>query len=360
MEQLVQAWIDCRRHKRQTNSAQIYEANIEHNLCRLRERLLDGSYRPGRSVCFVVTHPRPREVWAATFEDRIVHHLLYNEIGPRFEAGFIANTAACITGRGTLYAAQRLERDVRSVTHNWSRPAFYLKGDLANFFVNIDKHVLRRQLHAKIRAAWWRLLTDTVLMHDPRSDFEFHGDRALMRLVPPHKRLLEAPADTGLPIGNLSSQFFANVLLNALDQHAKHQLRSRWYGRYVDDFYLLHESPEWLNEALTDITAWLPQNLHCRLNPAKTILQPVDRGVDFVGQVVKPWRRSTRRRVVATAVRRIETIPAEQVHQVGNSYLGLVRQSGHSHNEQAKVARALLKRGHAVAGDLTKAFRRTA
>lgn len=358
MGELVAAWLDCRRSKRQSTSAQAFEAHAEHNLCRLRERLLDGSYAPGRSICFVVTHPKPREVWAASFEDRIVHHLLYNRIGPRFEAGFIANSSACIAGRGTLYAARRLEHDVRSVTQNWSQRAFYLKADLANFFVAIDKAVLLEQLRARLSEPWWMALATTVLMHDPRNDFELRGSAHLLERVPPHKRLLNAPAHTGLPIGNLSSQFFANVLLNALDQHAKHRIRARYYGRYVDDFYLLHESTDWLKAALADITAFLPARLHCKLNPAKTVLEPLDRGVDFVGQVIRPWRRTTRRRTVAKAISRIETMPAADLYQAGNSYLGLVRQASHSHQEQAAIARALLKRGHPVNGDLTKIFER--
>jgi RNA-directed DNA polymerase len=357
-ELLVQAWLDCRQAKRHSTSAQAFEADVEANICRLRDRLLDRSYRPGRSICFVVTHPRPREVWAASFEDRIVHHLLYNAIGPRFEASFIANSSACIEGRGTLYAAQRLEHDVRSVSHNWSRPAWYLKGDLANFFVSIDKRILLQLLQAKVPEPFWRWLTDTVLLHDPRSDYDLRCSPSLLQLVPPHKRLLNAGADIGLPIGNLSSQFFANVYLNVLDQHVKHRLRSRYYGRYVDDFYLLHESPQWLNEALTEISAFLPKRLHVRLNPSKTILQPVARGVDFVGQVVLPWRRTTRRRTLQAALQRLETIPADAVYRAGNSYFGLVRQASHSHIEQAAIARAMLKRGHGVDGAMTRAFRR--
>lgn len=103
-----------------------------------------------------MTKPKPREVWAADFRDRVVHHLVYNRIAPRFHASFIANSCACIPGRGTLYAASRLEHDVRSVTANWARPAHYLKCDLANFFVAIDKATLRDQLARKVPAGWWR------------------------------------------------------------------------------------------------------------------------------------------------------------------------------------------------------------
>lgn len=246
-EDVVVADLDCRKSKRNTPSALAYEWHQERNNYDLWRELVEGTYRPGRSICFVVTHPKPREVWAADFRDRIVHHLLYNRIGPRFEHSFIANSCACIKGRGTLYAVRRLEHDVRSITQNWSRRAYYLKLDLANFFVSIPKPILMQQLAAKIQEPFWLQLAETILMHDPRLDYKFRGDPSTIELVPPHKRLGNQPADRGLPIGNLSSQFFANVFLNTLDQFVKHHLRSKHYVRYVDDFVLLHESPTYLD-----------------------------------------------------------------------------------------------------------------
>ena len=176
--------------------------------------------------------------------------------------------------------------------------------------------------------------------------------------MPPHKQLTNQPSHLGLPIGNLSSQFFANVYLNALDQRVKHQIGARRYVRHVDDFILLHESPQWLNAALADIDAFLPEVLHARLNPSKTILQPVDRGVDFVGHVIKPWHTRTRRRTFHDAVNRIQTMPAERVYQAANSYFGLLRQATASHADRAELAGAVLKRGHPVNKQFTKAFRR--
>ena len=356
--ELVQAYLDCRRHKRGTASALRFEAHLERHLVDLHEELCSGRYRPGRSICFVITRPKVREVWAADFRDRIVHHLLYNRIAPRFIARFDAGSSACIPGRGTLYAAKRVERDVRSVSRNWPRPAWYLKMDLANFFVAIDKRVLLAQLARQVLDPWWMWLTTTVLMHDPRTDVDVRGSAALLARVPPHKSLFNAPADTGLPIGNLSSQFFANVHLNDLDQFVKHQVRGRYYTRYVDDFVLLHTSPQWLGAARERIEAWLPEHLHAHVNPRKTILQPVARGVDMVGQIIKPWRRIARRRTLHQALQRLADMPADQVHAAGNSYLGLVRQATHSHHDQALLARLLLDRGHAVAGDLSKIYRR--
>ncbi|ADV01304.1 RNA-directed DNA polymerase [Alicycliphilus denitrificans] len=358
---LLQAYINCRRGKRNSASALEFEMRLERNLCDLYDELVSGAYQPGRSICFPITRPKPREVWAASFRDRIVHWLLYSHIAPRFHAAFVADSCACIPGRGTLYGAQRLERHVRSCTRNWARPAHYLKCDLANFFVSIDKHVLRERIAARVHEPWWMALADTILFHDPRQDVEVRGCASDLRRVPPHKSLFNAPDDTGLPIGNLSSQFFANVLLDALDQRVKHRLRAPYYIRYVDDFVLLHPSRTWLTAAHHDIETWLPEQLRLQLNPRKTIRQPVDRGLDFVGQVISPWRRTTRRRTLASALQRIEQMPADALLAAGNSYLGLVRQATHSHTERAALCRALLKRGHAVEGmHLSKVFRKAA
>jgi retron-type reverse transcriptase len=352
----VAAYLDCRRNKRNSITAITFEQRLEHNLCRLYEDLVAGQYQPGRSICFVVVRPKPREVWAADFRDRVVHHLLYNHIAPRFHARFIAATCACIPGRGTLFAAQRLEHDVRSITRNWSRPAFYLKCDLANFFVAIDKRILFEQLAKHVSEPWWLRLAQTILFHDPRANVDMRCPPALMHLVPPHKSLFNAPADTGLPIGNLSSQFFANVYLDVLDQHVKHQLHARHYVRYVDDFILLHESPRWLSEALDDVAAFLPARLNAHLNPRKTILQPVDRGIDFVGQVIKPWSRTTRRSTVQRAIARLEHVPEADFVQIANSYFGLLTQAGDSHHDRGRFARAVLRRGHCVNQRLTQTY----
>ena len=345
-EALVEAYFDCRRTKRNTKSALAFEADLERNLVGLFDELHAGTYRPGPSICFVITRPKPREVWAAGFRDRIVHHLLYNRVGPRFENAFIADSCACIRGRGTLYAARRLEAKVRSVTQNWSRPAHYLKCDVANFFVTIDKRILWERLERRIPEPWWRDLAELVLFHDPRTDVRLRSGEARLALIPPAKSLFSQPAHLGLPIGNLSSQFFANVHMDALDQFAKHVLRARHYIRYVDDFVLLHESRAWLQAAHDEIEAFVARELHLRLNPRKTILQPVERGIDFVGQVAKPWRRQLRRKTVRAAMARLGEVPGEDLWQTANSYFGLLRQATASHGDRARLAKAVRARGH--------------
>jgi len=356
--ELVQAYFDCRKHKRNSESALAFELNLERNLFDLYTDIKSGTYLPGKSICFVITRPKPREVWAADFRDRIVHHLFYNHVSPRFYASFIADSCACIPERGTLYAVKRLEKKIRSATQNWSKPTFYLKGDLANFFVAIDKNVLHKQLAKKIHEPWWLSLADLILFHDPRKNYELRGEATKLNLVPEHKRLAEQPSHLGLPIGNLSSQFFANVYLNDLDQFIKHKIGAKHYVRYVDDFILLHESPQWLNAALIEINAFLQDKLNARLNPKKTILQPVDRGVDFVGQVIKPWNRYTRKRTVNEAVSRINATKKDKLFEVANSYFGLIGQASSSHQDRATIANVMRGKGYCVNKDLTKIYRK--
>lgn len=355
--ELERAYHDCRKNKTNKPSTLAFASDAERNLQALYIELQNGSYRPGRSICFIITHPKPREVWAADFRDRIVHHLFYNRVSPRFYASFIADSCACIPGRGTLYAAQRVESKIRSITENWSKPASYLKCDLANFFVGIDKGILWPHIAKRIPETWWLWLAGVILFHDPRQDYELRGVQALLKLVPPHKRLTNQPAHLGLPIGNLSSQFFANIFLDVLDQHVKHKIKARHYVRYVDDFVLIHDSPAWLRAALIEIEDFLPRVLGARLNPTKTILQPVDRGVDFVGHVIKPWHTSARRRTVRQAVARIGALDAGSVYHAANSYFGLFRQASSGHADRVRLAHAVLARGHAVDGTLTKAYR---
>jgi hypothetical protein len=176
--------------------------------------------------------------------------------------------------------------------------------------------------------------------------------------VPPHKRLLNAPADTGLPIGNLSSQFFANVLLNVLDQHVKHQLQGallRPLRRRLLPARRGSAAPEWARtRTSTALAAGAPA---LPPEPAQDGPAAVDRGIDFVGHVIKPWRRTTRPRTVARAIERLRTMDRADVFTAGNSYLGLVGQASHPHRERARIAKVLLKRGHVAKGDFSKIYR---
>ncbi len=132
---------------------------------------------------------------------------------------------------------------------------------------------------------------------------------------------------------------------------------ARHYARYVDDMVLIHESPQWLNAARSEIEAFIERTLGLRLNPAKTILQPVERGVDFVGHVIKPWRRTIRPRTVNAALSRLSRIGGDNLYTTANSYFGLFRQATRSHTDRARLANLLRQRGRSVDHRLTKSYR---
>jgi RNA-directed DNA polymerase len=350
--QLFEAYYDCRKRKRNTESASEFEIDLEDNLMALFGELRSGSWEPAPASVFVVKRPKPREVWAAAFRDRIVHHLVYRAVGPLFERAFIHDTCASIKGRGTLYAADRLYGHLRSATQSWSVPTFYLKADIANFFGSIDQGILFDKLARRIRDATMLDLCRKLVFQDVRRDAVVRCPDADLRLVAPHKSLFRGKQGIGLPIGNLSSQFFANVYLDALDQMVKRKLRFTHYVRYVDDFAIIDPSPRTLLGA-ADAVSDLLGELGMRLAESKTYVAPVEKGIDFVGHVLRPWRRSARAGVHRAALKRLETAPADQLPIQTNSYLGLYKHVG-SRTQITEIARIAHRRGLRLDRGLTR------
>jgi RNA-directed DNA polymerase len=303
----------CRRNKRNTRNALAFEADAEANLLTLREELRTHTYRPGRSICFVTAGPKPREVFAADFRDRIVHHLLVGWQEPVFEPRFVHDSYACRRGKGTLAASDRLMTFLRRATANGRRPAWALKLDVASFFPSIDKGILYAIIAARIRDPEVLWLTRAVLFHDPTTDYRFRslrrgapGPGSDRYPVPAAKSLFGKGGERGLPIGNLTSQFWGNVYLDELDQWVKRTLRCRHYLRYVDDMVLLSPDPAVLVQWRAAIEAFLRERLGLRLRADSPEPFPVSRGVDFVGW--KTWwnRRVPRRRTLESLRRRLE------------------------------------------------------
>jgi len=307
-EELVEAYFDCRRNKRTTHSALDFEMNLEENLLQLYHELRTGTYEIGKSICFVVKIPRVREIWAANFRDRIVHHLIYNRMSPKWNRRFSADSCACIPGRGTLYGATRLEKHIRSFTNNWEKDYWYLKCDLSNFFVSIKKDVLWSLMEPSIEDGWLKDITKLVLYSDPTKNFTLNSRDWEAELVPERKRLCLAGENTGLPIGNLTSQFFANILLNELDKFAKHTLKAKKYIRYVDDCIILAEDKETLIEMKAKMDEFV-KTIGLSFNPKKCFIHKINRGVSFVGQTVYPHRRVPLKNTVDKCIEKAITSP---------------------------------------------------
>ena len=336
IEAVFDAYFDCRKTKRNSVNQLRFEADLESNLVSLYRDLVSGDYKIGRSIAFVIAHPKIREVWAADFRDRVVHHIIYNAIFDRFYRRFIRDCYACIPGRGTHDGMRRVSSFARSITHNWTRPAYCLKADVANFFNSIDRQTVINLAERHVPEQWLRTLIRQVTLHDPRTDFVMRSPRSLFARVPRHKSLLHAPDGKGLPIGNLTSQFFANLYMNELDQYVKHGLKAPYYGRYVDDMVLFHEDPDILNMWYRQMDDFLRSRLGLHLHPNKKHLNYADAGIDFTGFIIKPGRTYLRQTTVSGCKQKIrawehngspvDAASLEKVSHSLNSYLGMLRQ----------------------------------
>lgn len=298
LENIYRAYRRCRRRKRGTINALIFEQNLEENIVSLHEELTAGTYCPGPSLAFLVEKPKRREIFAADFRDRVVHHLLVGHLEPAWERRFIHDSYACRKGRGTHKGVERLRSFTRKVTANGTRGAWYLQLDVQGFFVMLDRQILYRRLLAYESDPAVRWLIQVILFREPAGDCRFRSaKRGVFENLPAHKTLFKARNGCGLPIGNLTSQFFANVYLDALDQFIKRGLSVKYYVRYCDDMVLLSANKEELEEWEERIKAFLADRLRLQLNERRR-LRPVSDGIDFLGYIVRPDYLLVRRRVV--------------------------------------------------------------
>jgi retron-type reverse transcriptase len=311
-EQLWRNYHTCRRNKRNTVNALRFEIDAEAKLLDLQQELRAHTYKPGRSICFVTDGPKPREVFAADFRDRVVHHLLVHHQERVFEPRFIHDSYACRLGKGTLAASDRLMQFLRRITCNGRRPAWALKLDVAGFFSSIDKRTLYGIIAQHVRDPELLWLTRTILFHDPTRDYRFRsldpaapGPQTAGYPIPWRKSLFGKDNERGLPIGNLTSQFWANVYLNELDQFVKRTLRCRYYIRYVDDLILLDPEPDTLSRWRDTIEAFLDARLKLRLREAEVAPQPAGGGIDFVGWTTYWNHRRPRAQTLATCEGRL-------------------------------------------------------
>jgi RNA-directed DNA polymerase len=314
-ENLYRQYLRCRRHKRNTHNALRFEARLEDNLVRLREELEGRTYHPSRSVCFVVKQPKFREIFAADFRDRVVHHVLVDVLERVWEPIFLHDSYACRKGKGTHRAVKQLQQFMRRVTHNGTKPGFALQLDIRGFFFHIDKERLFRIIAKRIQDEALLWLARTIIFHDCTEGAVYKTDRRLWRHIPPHKTLFGTENRRGLPIGNLTSQFFSNVYLNELDQFVKHHLKARHYLRYSDDFVLVHEDPAQLLAWREEIQAFLAERLRLSLTDPAATPQTIRNGVDFLGYIVRPDYLLVRRRVVHRLKARLARYESRLVRQ---------------------------------------------
>ena len=327
------AYKEARRHKRRKEYQLAFEMNLESELVSLRDAIWSRSWRPGVSSCFIIHDPKMREVFAAQFRDRVVHHLLYRYIAPFLEPGFIRDSYSCIKGRGSHDGIVRLHEKIRSVSRNWSRPCYILKLDIQGYFMHIGRErlltICRQSLEAfrdRMDYPLVKYLLSVIVRDNPVEHCRRVGGWDEWEALPPSKSLFCSPPGCGLPIGNLTSQLFSNVYLNVFDQYMVSLVGEGHYGRYVDDAYVVGESSAALRRVIPLAAGFLEKRLGLTLSRNKRAVYSAYRGVAFLGAYLKPFRRYVANSSLSRMEKKLFRVPslssAERFHSV-NSFLGL-------------------------------------
>ena len=353
LEEVFEAYHSCRRYKRNKASALAFEVDLEANLIELWLELNSGGWKPGPSTVFIVEKPVKREIFAAGFRDRVVHHVLINRLNPYFEKTFIHDSYACRVGKGTHFGIERVKRFICQCSANHTRDAWVLKLDIRGFFMHISRPLLVGLLEDFLGRVYPQsdrehilALCRALVLNDPLFGCLRRSPPELWDDLPPEKSLFGVSSDQGLPIGNLTSQVFANFYLDGLDHFCKHELGLRYYGRYVDDLVIVHESREFLSSIIPLIREWLASKRYLDLHPRKTRLQHCAKGVPFLGVYILPGRvyPGTRVRANFTASMVLHNAVVEHrpptsaevtaFRSSANSYLGIL---GHSESWRFRV-----------------------
>lgn len=298
-EELYDAYIDCLKHKKSTENAFKYMLHEKENLFNLYNELIHNKYVIGRSISFIVTYPKPREVFAADFKDRIVHHLVIKKILPYVEKySFIDNSYSCRVGKGTLYGIESVKQMIKECSNNYTEDCYILKCDLKSFFMSIDKRILYDKLYKFIKDHnifpndesfnFYINLFKLIIFNCPQKNCVIKGDKSLWKQLPKDKSLFYCDEYHGLPIGNLTSQIFANFFLSDFDHYIVDKFK--YYGRYVDDFVIISKDKKALADEIPLIQKFLSEKLHVQLHPKKIYLQHFSKGVSFIGGIIKPNR----------------------------------------------------------------------
>lgn len=323
---LYTAWCACQKRKSGKTAAQKYEMHLLDHLWHTLQRLQSGTYQATASYSFVTTKPKLREIHAATFGDRVVHHFLVPRLEKIWEPWFIHDVYSNRKNKGIHKAVKRCQQFMRKDNANT-----YLQLDIQNFFYSINQAKLLALIEKGLNktltqkqpkltrpeADFYAFLCQTFIQADFHKTHDLNPHLSLK--VPLHKQLVKQPKGQGLPIGNLTSQFFANVYLNELDQFIKHQLKCPYYLRFVDDFILMADTPQQLLNWQSQIEAFLHSQLSLTLKPKKT-LKPIHQGADFLGYIIRPHYLLVRKRVVGNLKAKLNAFE-KQLIQTQNQHI---------------------------------------
>ncbi len=274
------AYNKARKCKRYRKEVLEFEGNREENLIRAISDLKNLSYNPGKYKVFKVWEPKERIIMALPFYDRVIQHMIVNLIEPIFEERFIYHSYACRKGKGSHKASDQLMRWLYNLEVVEGKSVYVLKCDIHHYFQSVDHKILMNEIRKYIKDQDLLSILDTIIAHNGIF-----------------------PDGVGIPVGNLTSQLFANVYLNKVDVFAKHSLRAKYYMRYMDDFIIVSDDLAQLREWKERIEVFLAEELKLTFNPKTTIVYAKN-GVDFVGY--RHWNST--KKVRKGAIRRLRRL----------------------------------------------------
>lgn len=318
IENLFQAWNGFKKGKRNKKDVQFFERNLEDNLFKLYNQLLNKTYNHSNYTAFNIYDPKFRHIHKAMVKDRIVHHALVSIIEPLFDKTFVYDSYSCRKGKGLHRAMKRLFLFTRKVSKNYTDSCFILKLDIKKFFATVDHQILMGLLQRKIHDQDLRWLLSNIIE-------SFHSEYGIGK---------------GIPIGNLTSQIFANVYLDKLDKFVKEDLSIKYYIRYADDFAIPAKDSVLLDNLVLKINNFLQTELKLSLHKDKIIIRKLSQGIDFLGYIILPHyilpRTKTKRRIFKKLTQKVNSSKFEQSLQ---SYLGYL-----GHAESFKLKQQILKK----------------
>lgn len=349
---LFVAYYDARHNKRNTLNQLIFEEHMEENLFQLYDELIADTYTISPSICFIIKDPVKREIFASSFRDRVVHHLIYNYLYDHLDRHFIYDSYSCRKRKWTHFGIKRLDHFIRSCSANYSKEAYILKLDIKWFFMHIDKDLLKQFLKKQYSAidSRYRALIVKIIDHDPTKNYSFYGDIADYDDLPHDKSLFWTPEWIWLPIGNLTSQLFANVYLDTFDKRMKYTLWLKRYGRYVDDFVIVHHDKNMLKQLVPRIKERLQESCKLTLHPKKIYLQHYTKWVTFLWSHIKPYRIYIKKSTIGNAKKAIqnrlltEEKDKDKLRPTVNAYLWMMSHRK-SRKQRKKIAETLTHYG---------------
>jgi retron-type reverse transcriptase len=311
-EKLLKAWQEFLSDKKDRKDVILFQAKLMDNIFSLHNDLKNKTYTHGGYVAFNISDPKPRIIHKATVRDRLLHHLIYQELYEYFDSKFIHDSYSCRINKGTHKAINKFREYALKVSKNNTRTCFALKCDIRKFFANIDHQILKEILS--------KCLFDTdILWLLSQVIDSFYTN--------PHLRH-GVNGDKGLPLGNLTSQLLVNIYMNEFDQFVKRELKVKYYIRYADDFVILQNDKTYLENVLAKMTEFLENKLKLQMHPDKVYIKTIASGVDFLGWVQFPHHRVLRTSTKKRMFKNIQNNPKPETVQ---SYLGML---GHGNTQK--------------------------